>query len=186
MTFIIILTIVIIAALILQIRPPSNSTRKLETLLPIYKIEKDCIISKHGDITIAFQLELPEIFTLSEDDYENLHQSWQRAIKILPAGTVIHKQDWYTNAKYKKDKTAGTSFLKSSSEKYFEGRPYRKHQCFLMITRKSDSHKPSNSVYSNLLKPSIIANKTIDPHQFNEFTDKCGQMQKIIIRMQFN
>ncbi len=58
--------------------------RNLEDILPILGVEHDCILSKKGDITIGFEISLPEIFTLSNEDYESFHQSWIKAIKILP------------------------------------------------------------------------------------------------------
>ena len=62
----------------------------LSDILPIYGVEQDMILSKIGDITLGYRLILPEIFTLSSNDFENLHQSWLRAIRLLPAGTVLH------------------------------------------------------------------------------------------------
>ena len=75
--------------------------KKIEDILPIFGVEHDCILSKQGDITLVYEVQLPELFTLSDQEYEALHQSLIRAIKILPAGTVFHKQDWFTQAKFK-------------------------------------------------------------------------------------
>ena len=68
-------------------------TKDLMDILPVYGVEHDAIISKQGDITIAFKLELPEIFTLSDQEYEAFHNAWIKAIKVLPKHTVMHKQD---------------------------------------------------------------------------------------------
>jgi hypothetical protein len=38
----------------------------LDDLIPIMDVEHDCILSKQGDITVVFQADLPEIFTLSD------------------------------------------------------------------------------------------------------------------------
>ena len=35
-------------------------------VFPIYKVEQDCILSKQGDVTLAYKVILPEIFTLSD------------------------------------------------------------------------------------------------------------------------
>jgi hypothetical protein len=51
------------------------SERNLEDILPVYGVEQNCILSKQGDITIAFEVQLPEIFTLYDQEYEVLHQS---------------------------------------------------------------------------------------------------------------
>ena len=35
-------------------------------ILPIASVENNCILSANGDITLAFEIQLPEIFTLAE------------------------------------------------------------------------------------------------------------------------
>src|SRR5829696_8835925 len=75
----------------------------IDDLLPLLGIEHDCILSKQGDITIGFKVELPELFTLSDKDYEAFHQAWIKAIKVLPKYSVFHKQDWFVDAKYEAD-----------------------------------------------------------------------------------
>ncbi len=70
-------------------------SKVLEKVFPIMDVEHDCIVSKMGDITLAYELILPEIFTLSDTEYESIHQSWIKAIKLLPKHSVIHKQDWF-------------------------------------------------------------------------------------------
>jgi len=47
--------------------------KNITDLLPIMAIEHDCILSKQGDITIAYKCILPEIFTLSDQEYEGFH-----------------------------------------------------------------------------------------------------------------
>jgi len=90
--------------------------RQLLNILPIKGVEHDCIVSKMGDITVAFEAILPEIFTLSNEEYEAFHQSWVKAIKVLPKHTVFHKQDWFTENQYRQDSTDNeSSFLSSAS-----------------------------------------------------------------------
>ena len=47
---------------------------EIEKILPIYKVEKNSILSMFGDITIAYEVTLPEIFTLSDSEYEAFHR----------------------------------------------------------------------------------------------------------------
>jgi hypothetical protein len=98
--------------------------RDLAEILPIMAIEHDCILSKQGDITIVFKAELPEAFTLSDEDYENLHQSFIKAVKVLSAGTVLHKQDWFVRKTYQPETGENTSFLSESSNRYFGPLPF--------------------------------------------------------------
>ena len=99
--------------------------KNLLDILPVYGVEHDAILSKMGDITVAFKVELPELFTMSNDDYESFHHSWIKAIKVLPVNAVLYKQDWFTEEKYKADfLKEDNSFLSRSSERFFNERPY--------------------------------------------------------------
>lgn len=45
----------------------------LENKFPLLAVENGCIISKDADITIGFRVKLPELFTVTSADYENIH-----------------------------------------------------------------------------------------------------------------
>lgn len=153
---------------------------KIEDILPILDIEHDAIVSKMGDITVAFQVKLPEIFTMSDQDYEALHHSWIKAIKVLPKHSVLHKQDWFTEAKYEAKFKDASSFLSRSSERFFNERPYLDHSCYILLTKKPKGRKLSTSVVSTLLKRSIVPEETLDPKSFQDFLNNVGQFQKIL------
>lgn len=111
----------------------------LDDILPIMGIEHDCILSGQGDVTIVFRAELPEIFTLSDQEYEAFHQTWVKSIKILPRFSVFHKQDWFIDSRHKPDFTKeDTSFLTRSSERFFNERPFLEHTCYILLTKKTD------------------------------------------------
>ena len=152
-----------------------------EKVFPIYKVENNSILSKQGDVTIVFEAILPEIFTLSDQEYEALHQVLVKAIKVLPSHTVFHKQDWFVSRKqiadFEKD---DSSFLSRSSERFFHERPYLDHTCYIMLTRTPSNRKPSSSVFSNLIRRSIVPQETINLQQMQEFLDSAGQFQRIL------
>ena len=116
--------------------------RNLGDILPILDVEHDSILSKQGDVTIGFEISLPEIFTMSNEDYEAFHQNWIKAIKILPKQSVFHKQDWFIDSTYKADFSRDeTSFLSRSSERFFNERPFLSHHSYLFITKKPGDKK---------------------------------------------
>lgn len=155
--------------------------KQLNDILPILGVEHDCILSKQGDITIAFQAELPEIFTLSDQEYEAFHQAWIKAIKVLPKLSVFHKQDWFIDSRYKPDFTKDdTSFLSRSSERFFNERPFLNHSCYIMITKKPPGRKLSSSLFSNLLRNSIIPEQMLKPQLLQDFLDSVGQFKRIL------
>ncbi len=153
---------------------------KVEDILPILDIEHDAIVSKMGDLTVGFKLKLPEIFTMSDQDYEALHHTWIKAIKVLPRHSVLHKQDWFVESNYAANFKGADSFLSRSSERFFNERPYLDHSCYLFLTMKPKGRKISTSLVSGLLRRSIIPEETLDQKSFLDFLNNVGQFQKII------
>lgn len=150
-------------------------------IFPVYKVEQDCILSKQGDVTLAYEATLPEIFTLSDQEYEAFHQVLIKAIKVLPNNTVFHKQDWFLSRKHQPEfEGKENSFLSRSSEQFFNERPYLDHKCYIMLTRKPANRKPSNSVFSNLIRRSIVPEGPLNPQRMQEFLDGAGQFERIL------
>ena len=155
--------------------------KRMEDLLPIMAVEYDCILSKQGDVTVVFKAELPEIFTLSDQEYEAFHQSWIKAIKVLPKFCVFHKQDWFLEKSYKADFTSDdSSFLTRSSERFFNERPFLEHTCYIMLTKKALGRKNSSSLFSNLLRRSIVPEETLKAQLLQDFIDCTGQFKRIL------
>jgi len=155
--------------------------KQLEDILPVMGVEHDAILSKQGDITIGFKAGLPEIFTLSDKDYEAFHQAWIKAIKVLPRHSVFHKQDWFIDSKYQPDFTKeDQSFLSRSSERFFNERPYLAHTCYIFLTKKPIGRKAANSLFSNLIRRSIVPEQTMKPGMLQDFFDSAGQFKKIL------
>lgn len=130
--------------------------QEIHYIMPIYSTEHDVILSKMGDITIGFALDLPEIFTLSTRDYEMIHQTWTKAIKLLPANSILYKQDWFTKESFKADFKKEHSFLSRSSERFFHERPFLHHECLLFVTIKPAERKTISSITSTILRKHII------------------------------
>lgn len=155
--------------------------RLLEKHFPILSIEQDCILSKMGDITVAYQTILPEIFTLSDRDYEAFHQAWIKAIKTLPKNCIFHKQDWFTQSIHQADFSKDNpSFLNRSSERFFHERPFLDHSCYLFLTLKPKNRKPSGSLFSTLLRSHIIPEELTLRQALPDFLDACGQFERIL------
>lgn len=153
----------------------------LSKVFPIYKVEQDCILSKQGDISLAFEAVLPEIFTLSDQEYEAFHQILVKAIKVLPSNSIFHKQDWFF-AKYQQAdfESKDLSFLSRSSERFFNERSYLDHRCYILLTRKPLKRKPSSSVFSSLIRRTLVPEDTLNAQRVQEFLDSAGQFERIL------
>ena len=155
--------------------------KRMEAILPIMDIEHDCILSKQGDITVVFKVELPEIFTLSDQEYEAFHQAWVKAIKLLPKFSVFHKQDWFIDSKHQPHfANDDHSFLSRCSERFFNERPFLDHSCYIFLTKKPVGRKTSSSLFSNLIRSSIVPEETLKEQVRQDFVDSTGQFRRIL------
>ena len=137
-------------------------------------------MSVQGDVTIGFKVNLPELFTLSDRDYESLHQDLVKAIKALPIGCVFHKQDWFTEGSFSADFESAGSFLSRASERFFNERPHLDHECYIFLTQRPVGRKLSSSAYSNLLRKSLVPAQTVSPVLHAAFLDAAGAFASIL------
>ncbi len=100
---------------------------------PILSIEEHIVFANNGNVELCYKGDLPEIYSLSEKDFEDIHGSWFQAFKSLPTSTVIHKQDIYQKADYTSEALPNSTFLEKATHRYFKGRNYLKHSCYLFF-----------------------------------------------------
>ena len=153
----------------------------MEDVYPIMDVEHDCIVSKQGDISVVFRVDLPEVFTQSDENYEALHQALIKALKVLPKDSVFHKQDVFVESRYRADFERGdTSFLTRSSDRFFNERPFLEHDCHIILTKKPSGRKPSSSAFSSLLRPSLVPEQVVSKSARQDFEDSAGQFARIL------
>ena len=152
----------------------------IESKFPLLAVEHDCIISKDADITVAYHVELPELFTVTSTEYEAIHSSWAKAVKVLPEYSVVHKQDWFVRETYKPatDKD-DMSFLSRSFEKHFNERPFLNHSCFLFLTKTTKERMRMQSNFSSLCRGNIIP-KEVNKDTSVKFLEAVGQFERIM------
>lgn len=152
----------------------------IESKFPLLAVEHDCIISKDADITVAFRVDLPELFTVTSAEYEAIHSSWAKAIKVLPDYSVIQKQDWFIKENYKPETDKDDmSFLSRSFERHFNERPFLNHTCFLYLTKTTKERQRMQSNFSSLCRGNIIP-KEVDKDTTVKFLEAVGQFERIV------
>lgn len=160
-----------------------RNTLKMATLegkFPLLAVEADCIISKDADITVVFEVELPELFTVTSQEYEAIHAAWTKAIKVLPDYTVVHKQDWFVKENYESQIEGKTlSFLSRSYEMHFNERPFLNHKCYLYLTKTTKERMRMQSSFSSLCRGFIIP-KEVNKNMTAHFLDAVGQFARIV------
>ncbi|WP_072945000.1 TraG family conjugative transposon ATPase [Flavobacterium granuli] len=155
--------------------------KRMDAILPIMDVQHDCILSKQGDITAVFKVELPELFTLSDQEYETFHQTWLKAIKVLPKFCIFHKQDWFIESKYEPDfNNLDDSFLSRSSEHFFNERPFLDHCSYILLTKKPMGRKASSSLFSTLVRSSVVPQETLKGQVLEDFIESSEQFKRIL------
>ncbi|GHT35719.1 transposase [Bacteroidia bacterium] len=152
----------------------------VESKFPLLSVEHGCIISKDADITVAFRVELPELFTVTGAEYEIINSTWTKAIKVLPNYSVVHKQDWFVKETYKPDTgKEDMSFLSRSFERHFNERPFLNHTCFLFLTKTTRERARQQSDFSTLCRGNIIP-KEVNKETAVKFLEAVGQFERIV------
>lgn len=156
-------------------------TSTLESKFPLLRVEKNCIVSKLGDLTAAFRVVLPEIFALSGEEHEALHAVWVKALKVLPDHTIVHKQDFFIEERYAAPADGQErSFLTHSFERHFNERPFLRHSCYLFVTRTTPERMRQTSAHAVLCRGFLVPRELRDEDTVIQFLDAVEQMERIL------
>ena len=153
----------------------------LESKFPLLAVENGCIVNKDADVTVAFRVELPELFTVTQTEYEAIHSAWHKAVKVLPDYSIVHKQDFFIEEKYEPEiNRDDLSFLSRSFERHFNERPFLNHFCYLFLTKTTKMRSRQESTFSTLCKGKIIPKEIEDKETVTKFLEAVGQFERIM------
>ena len=153
----------------------------LERRFPLLSVENGCIVSKDADLTVAFEVELPELYTVTADEYEAMHSSWIKAVKVLPKHSVVCKQDWFVKETYRPKTDDGEqSFLTRSYELHFNERPYLNHKCYLFLTKTTRERSRRKSDFNTLCRGFLLPKEITDKDAAARFFEAVEQFERIM------
>lgn len=150
----------------------------ISELFPLLEITDEYILSKMGDITIAFELKLPAIHTLSIEENKELRLLLERAYSLLPEDTIILKQDWFLTKEYERHET-DSSFLLQAHAKHFSGRKYLAHHCYIYLTLPAKHRAKRFSLESILCRKNIVQSTT-DQTRIDKFSALAHQVISLL------
>jgi conjugation system TraG family ATPase len=133
--------------------------KNLESILPVMGFNGDVQVSNNLDLTIGFRLRLPEVLSCSTEQLYMLHDTFQRMINLLPAGSFIHKQDFFLINEFhpmesEPETTGAMESLNESYLEHFDGRRYLKHNCCFYISLLN------KGLLKNYLESALIFSRT--------------------------
>ncbi len=117
-----------------------------DKIFPLYCVENDLLVSKTGDISMMYQIKLPQIYSLSKTDIDEINTIFDKILRLLPEDTIFQKQDYFfVDTIEDKLSDKGDILSKSDNIHYFE-KPTMTHECFIIITKNT---KNNSSIASN-------------------------------------
>lgn len=153
----------------------------LESKFPLLSVEGGCIVSKDADVTVCFRVELKELFTVTSEEYEAIHAAWVKAIKVLPDYSIVHKQDYFIEEKYRADvRKDDLSFLSRSFERHFNERPFLHHACYLYLTKTTRERSRQQSDFNTLCRGFLVPKEVQGKDGMLKFLEAVDQFERIM------
>ncbi|WP_159479750.1 DUF3875 domain-containing protein [Chryseobacterium sp. 18068] len=126
----------------------------LQQEFPIYTINDNGVMisTTEGVISACYKLTMPEIFTLSKYDYEEIVNAFNTFLQNIGENTLLHKQDFYFRDIFslvnENDKVT-TSMIDKAYIYHFNERPYLRSEHYLFISKLPDNFgKSVNEIIS--------------------------------------
>lgn len=122
---------------------------RLSKYFPINDIIENCYVNGLFDVTPGFAISWPEVYTLSDEDYLNIHNGLVSVISRLPGGSVFHYQGYFFDSVHQSD-YKGASEIQRDTYRYFNERPILKNYSNVFLTFQSQSNSDPSSSKSPL------------------------------------
>ena len=120
-------------------------------------------------------------YTVTADEYEAMHSSWIKAVKVLPEHSVVCKQDWFVKETYRPKTDDGEqSFLTRSYELHFNERPYLNHKCYLFLTKTTRERSRRKSDFNTLCRGFLLPKEITDKDAAARFLEAVEQFERIM------
>lgn len=114
-------------------------SESIDRVFPIYSVENDIMIAKNGDVSIVYELKLPQIYSLNGASLDQINIIFDKVIRSLPENTILQKQDFFFTTQLSSSLTESDNSLARSDNRYYYEKPIQQHKCFLILTKDSKS-----------------------------------------------
>ena len=105
----------------------------------ILHISDNVCLTNSASITYCYKIVLPEIYTLSEKDFDNIHENWLRALKDFKEGVIVHKADYYLSKPFDTSGMPNKTYLQKATVNHFKNRKKREHFSYIFFSKNENS-----------------------------------------------
>lgn len=100
---------------------PRQRSRNWNASELLEAVSNNRLLTIQGDVAFCYRLKLPEVRSLSENQYDRLNEVWRTALKDLPQGTIIMRSDRYDRQLFDASSMPEESYIQRE-EKMFAAR----------------------------------------------------------------
>ena len=112
-----------------------TKTLSMEKMFPLMGMFDDIAVSVKGPLTCGWEITYPVAYTKTEKEYDEMTDILASAMRVLPAWSVVHRQDVYYREEYDVEDGKDTSFLGRSFNAHHRGRKHLVHRSYIFVTR---------------------------------------------------
>lgn len=96
-------------------------------------VSNNRLLTIQGDVAFCYRLQLPEVRSLSEDQYDRLNEIWRVALKELPQGTIVMRSDRYDRQLFDASSMPENSYIQREEKAFAAGRMHTCDTSFLFV-----------------------------------------------------
>lgn len=156
-----------------------TNTLSLERMFPLMGMFNDIAVSVKGPLTCGWEITWPVAYTKTEKEYDELTDTLASAMRVLPAWSVIHRQDVYYREHYDIEDAPGLSFLGKSFNRHHRGRGYLTHKSYIFVTRCSKGLVMKEGRYSGFFGIGELSDIPTE-HELQVFRTQCNEFMAVM------
>lgn len=113
----------------------TSSSVSAERIWPVAGVYDDVVVTRKGVMCMGWELTLPEMYSCTEDEYDEMVAAFASALRMLPQWSVVHRQDVYLRREWHpEDRSAKKPFLMQAYDDHFDGRRYMTQRSYLFVS----------------------------------------------------
>lgn len=154
-----------------------------EAIWPVAGVYDDVVVTRKGVLCMGWELTLPEMYSCTEDEYDEMLSAFSAALRLLPPWCVVHRQDVYLRKVWHpEDGDADRKpYLVRAYDDHFDGRKYMTQRSYVFVSWCKKGHVEKGGRTSGIFGIDGAASvPTRDA--FEEWRLKCTEFAAVLSR----
>ncbi len=146
-------------------------------ICPLKQVENDILISHKGDLSIIYQLSLPDVMSLTEDDYNAVQAAFSSSINMLPPNYQLQRLDFVYHLPSQIEQQNKESYLEYHNLKLLNAKYATRTETYFIITLAQENTKTTyKKGWFEIFNTTLAKSHLIDRSRTNELTQKADNL----------